>query len=82
MSAYARTARAKASREQGKKGANSVATSQMPLKALRVSGEFAAEHGRDKLQDTSGPRLELFALRSDPKAVTAELESGFKAAKK
>ena len=56
-----------------------MAALQVSLRALNALGEHAAEHGRGALKDTSAARLHLHGLRQDLKAVTDELESGYKA---
>ena len=78
-STYCKTQEAKASRAQGKKGPNGVATEQIPLKAYNATVEHAAEHGRGALKDTSQARLDLHGLRQELKAVTNELEGGYRA---
>lgn len=79
MSVYAKTQGGKANREQGKKGPSSVATSQMPLRALKATGEYAAEHGRGMLKKTSTNHLQVNTLRAALKVVVTELEHGLKA---
>ena len=78
-SAYCKAQEAKASRAQGKKGPNSVAAAQVSRKAFNALGEHAAERGRSALKDTSQARLHLHGLRQELKAVTDELESGYRA---
>ena len=56
-----------------------MAALQVSLRALNALGEHAAEHGRGALKDTSAARLHLHGLKQDLKAVTDELESGYKA---
>ena len=50
----------------------------MPLKALKPTGEYAAEHGRHALKDTSQARLDVHALRESLRFVQQELDSGYK----
>ena len=78
-SAYCKTQEAKASKAQGKKGPKSVAAAQVSRKAFNALGEHAAEHGRGALKDTSQARLDLHGLRQELKAVTNELEGGYRA---
>lgn len=77
MSGYAKTQEAKGARVARYKDPNSVGTQQISV-ALKASGEYAAEHGRGKLKESSSNRLKLFKSRRELLVVTTELSSGFK----